>query len=223
MKEYPIETLLEATLFGAGKSLTIEELSGGLDRDSTSVEEGLATLQNTLKRRRGGALQLVKIGERWALEVKPKISQHLPGNAKTEIAPKLLKAAALIAYHQPMIQSRLVELLGQKAYDYVRELANLGLIERRRSGNTRKLSTTRRFSEVFGCPHTDRKKVRKWFREKVSEVGLTKGVERPIALEKTPEDGQMKLPLDELGFTGLSERATENMPEVEMESEIGAN
>ena len=146
MKEYPIETLLEATLFGSGKSLTVEELTEGLQKDAVAVEEGLLTLQNSLKRRRGGALQLVEIGGKWALEVKPKISQYLPGNAKTEIAPKLLKAAALIAYHQPMIQSRLVELLGQKAYDYVRELANLGLIERRRSGNTRKLTTTRRFS-----------------------------------------------------------------------------
>ena len=220
MKEYPIETLLEATLFGAGKSLTVEELAEGLQKDAVVVEEGLLTLQNSLKRRRGGALQLVEIGGKWALEVKPKISQHLPGNAKTEIAPKLLKAAALIAYHQPMIQSRLVELLGQKAYDYVRELANLGLIERRRSGNTRKLATTRRFSEVFGCPHTERKKVRKWFREKVSEVGLTKGVERPMALEQSSEDGQMKLPLEQLGFAGLTERADDNLLETGVESEL---
>ena len=51
--------------------------------------------------------------------------------------PKLLKAAALIAYHQPMPQSRLVELLGQKAYDYVRELAQHGMIDRRKDGNLR--------------------------------------------------------------------------------------
>ena len=84
--------------------------------------------------------------------------------AKTELPVKLLKAAALIAYHQPISQSRLVEFLGQKAYDYVRELAQYGMIDRRKDGNTRRLTTTRRFSESFGCPYTDRKKVKAWFR-----------------------------------------------------------
>ena len=49
-----------------------------------------------------------------------------------------------------------MEFLGQKAYDYVRELAQYG-IDRRKDGNTRRLTTTRRFSESFDVP-TDRKK-----------------------------------------------------------------
>ena len=90
---------------------------------------------------------------------------------------KLLKAASLIAYHQPMSQSRLVELLGQKAYDYVRELAQYGMIDRRKDGNTRRLTTTRRFSEAFGCPYTDRKKVKAWFREQVQKTGILDDLE----------------------------------------------
>jgi len=62
--------------------------------------------------------------------------------------------------------------VGQKAYDYVRELAQLGMVDRRKDGNTRRLATTRRFSEAFGCPHTDRKKVKAWFREQVQASGL---------------------------------------------------
>ena len=193
MKNPSIETLLEATLFGAGRSMTVEELSENLGVTSEEIDEGLASLNNTLKRRRGGALHLADISGRWAIEVKPSLADFLPQIAKPVVSEALLKTLSLIAYHQPMSQSRLVELIGQKAYDHVSSLSQLGLIDKRRDGNTRRLGTTRRFSETFGCPHVDRKKVRKWWREQVDAAGLTSGPQRPDAL--MPETGQMVLPI----------------------------
>lgn len=200
MTEVPIDTLLEATLFGAGRSMSVPELSTALGYDEDEMLDSLYSLRSTLKRRRGGALQVAEVGDRWAIEVKPDIASHLPKETKTEIPQKLLKAAALIAYHQPMPQSRLVELLGQKAYDYVRELAQLGMVDRRKDGNTRRLSTTRRFSETFGCPYTDRKKVKQWFREQVKTTGMFDGMEDAAVLKEESEiDGliQSTLPLGE--------------------------
>jgi len=200
MTEVPIDTLLEATLFGAGRSMSVSELSTALGYDEDEMLDSLYSLRSTLKRRRGGALQVAEVGDRWAIEVKPDIASHLPKETKTEIPQKLLKEAALIAYHQPMPQSRLVELLGQKAYDYVRELAQLGMVDRRKDGNTRRLSTTRRFSETFGCPYTDRKKVKKWFREQVKTTGMFDGMEDAAVLKEESEiDGliQSTLPLGE--------------------------
>ena len=184
MSELPLESLLEATLFGAGRSMTVDELSESLGYDSVEMIDSLNSLQATLKRRRGGALQIAEIGNRWAIEVKPQIADHLPKEARTEMPQKLLKAAALIAYHQPMAQSRLVELLGQKAYDYVRELAQLGMVDRRKDGNTRRLITTRRFSESFGCSFTERKKVKAWFREQVQSSGMLEGMVGSEALQE---------------------------------------
>ncbi|MEJ6562424.1 MAG: SMC-Scp complex subunit ScpB [Euryarchaeota archaeon] len=188
MSELPLDTLLEATLFGAGRSMTVTELSAALGYDDDEMLDSLYSLRSTLKRRRGGALQVAEVGDRWAIEVKPDIANHLPRETKTEIPQKLLKAAALIAYHQPMAQSRLVELLGQKAYDYVRELAQLGMVDRRKDGNTRRLITTRRFSEAFGCPYTERKKVKQWFREQVKGSGMLDGMADATVLE---EEGQI--------------------------------
>ena len=198
MSEIALETLLEATLFGSGKSLAVKDLSEALGYEEEEISEALVSLQGTLKRRRGGALRIVEIGGKWAIEVRSDVADHLPKETKTEMPKKLLKAAALIAYHQPMPQSRLVELLGQKAYDYVRELSQYGMIMRRRDGNTRRLTTTRRFSEAFGCPHTDLRKVRKWFREQVTEAGLFDGMESEV-LKDVGEDGliQSTLPLEE--------------------------
>ena len=187
MTELQLDTLLEATLFGAGKSMTVSELSESLGYDEDEMLDSLYSLRSTLKRRRGGALQIAEVGDRWAIEVKPDIAEHLPKEAKTELPKKLLKAASLIAYHQPMAQSRLIELLGQKAYDYVRELAQYGMIDRRKDGNTRRLTTTRRFSESFGCPYTDRKKVREWFRAQVQNTGLLDGL---VGKEVLKEEGQ---------------------------------
>ena len=197
MTEIPLATLLEATLFSAGRSLDITELSETLGYDAEEITESLKVLQSTIKRRRGGGLQVVEIGSKWALEVKPMIADHLPKETKSELPPKLLKAAALIAYHQPMPQSRLVELLGQRAYDHIRELAQAGLVGRRRDGNTRRLTTTRRFSEMFGCPHTDRKKVKAWFREMVVSSGMLSGMESKLALrDQADEDGSMQTTLE---------------------------
>lgn len=167
--------------------MTVSELSESLGYDEDEMLDSLYSLRSTLKRRRGGALQIAEVGDRWAIEVKPDIAEHLPKEAKTEIPKKLLKAASLIAYHQPMVQSRLIELLGQKAYDYVRELAQYGMIDRRKDGNTRRLTTTRRFSESFGCPYTDRKRVRQWFREQVQNTGLLDGL---VGKEVLKEEGQ---------------------------------
>ena len=155
VSELALETLLEATLFGSGKSLSVKDLSESLGYEEDEISEALTSLQGTIKRRRGGALRIVEIGGKWAMEVRSNVAEHLPKATKTEIPKELHKAAALIAYHQPMPQSRLVELLGQKPYDYVRELSQHGMIMRRRDGNTRRLTTTRRFTEAFGCPHTD--------------------------------------------------------------------
>ena len=198
VSELALETLLEATLFGSGKSLSVKDLSESLGYEEDEISEALTSLQGTIKRRRGGALRIVEIGGKWAMEVRSNVAEHLPKETKTEMPKKLLKAAALIAYHQPMPQSRLVELLGQKAYDYVRELSQHGMIMRRRDGNTRRLTTTRRFSEAFGCPPTDLRKVRKWFREQVTEAGMFDGMESEV-LKEVGEDGlvQSTLPFED--------------------------
>jgi segregation and condensation protein B len=187
MTELQLDTLLEATLFGAGRSMSVTELCDSLGYDEDEMLDCLYSLRSTLKRRRGGALQIAEVGDRWAIEVKPEIAEHLPKEAKTELPKKLLKAASLIAYHQPMSQSRLVELLGQKAYDYVRELAQYGMIDRRKDGITRRLTTTRRFSEAFGCPYTDRKKVKAWFREQVQKTGILDDLESSDVIKDESE------------------------------------
>ena len=172
VSEVDLRTLLEATLFGAGRSLSVDELAESMQTSQGEVQSNLESLQHTMKRRPGGALQLTSVSGRWVMEVKPKLANYIPSSFRTEVPQRLLAAAALIAYHQPMAQSQLVDMIGQRAYDHVRDLAHLGLIDRRRDGLSRRLTTTRRFAEMFGCPYAESKKVRKWFREHAANMGM---------------------------------------------------
>ena len=84
-----------------------------------------------------------------------------------------------------MAQSQLVDMLGQRAYEHVRDLAKRGLLDRRRDGLTRRLTTTRRFAEYFGCPEVEYRKVRSWFRQEAEKMGLTSA---QLAASLAPEE-----------------------------------
>jgi segregation and condensation protein B len=61
----------------------------------------------------------------------------------------MLKALALIAYEQPIKQSYVVKIRGNRVYDYMRKLEDLGLIERKAEGHTKILTTTAKFRQYF--------------------------------------------------------------------------
>ena len=49
MSEMPLETLIEATLFSSGKSMSVEELSTVLGYDEDEMLDCLGSLQATLR------------------------------------------------------------------------------------------------------------------------------------------------------------------------------
>ena len=63
MSEIPLETLLEATLFSAGRSMSLTDLSEKLGYEEEEISESMTNLQSTVKRRRNGGLQVVERGE----------------------------------------------------------------------------------------------------------------------------------------------------------------
>ena len=50
---------------------------------------------------------------------------------------------------------------------------------------TRRLTTTRRFAEYFGCPEVEYRKVRSWFRQEAEKMGLTSA---QLAASLAPEE-----------------------------------
>ena len=191
MTDPSIESIVEALLFCSGRSLKPSEISEQSGHPETVIIESLSNLQNQYRRRRDSALTVVEVGGRWSMEVHPRLSAYLPSELRGDIPDRLQRAAALIAFHQPMMQSDLVQMMGPIAYDYVRALARLGLVDRRRQGNSRRLRTTRYFAERFQCPHTEPKKVREWFRGQAEASGITSQNLVDSIRELDPDVGDM--------------------------------
>jgi|TARA_B110000495_G_C22757084_1_gene443387 segregation and condensation protein B len=206
LSEPELTTILEAIVFGAGRSMSISELSELTDKPKSEIETALHVLSSTIKRRKDCALQLTDVSGRWIFEVRPSLSPYLPESFRADIPQRLLPAAALIAYHQPMRQSQLVDMLGQRAYDHVRDLSNRGLIDRRRDGLTRRLTTTRRFAEYFGCPEVEFRKVRLWFREEANKMGLTSA---QLAASLAPDEQMTISEFSKEDASGVEVRAEE--------------
>src|SRR5205823_13580608 len=106
-----------------------------------------------------------------------------------------LKTAALIAYHQPLLQSDLFDMIGSKVYEHTKALEDLGLVNRKPSGRSLALTTTRYFAEFFGLKSTDREGIRKLMAEKAGVAYKERPEGTPA--EAGPEPAEDNPPSDE--------------------------
>ena len=160
------EFIIEAALFSAGKPLKLEELAEITKIDKNKLRKYLKNLVKDYNNRET-ALEIAKVGDKYAMLLKPDYTATTRGLADMEIPYKVLKTAALIAYHQPIKQSELQDMIGSKVYDHVKELVELRLIRAKESGRTKLLTTTKVFPEYFGIDTTNRDDIKKWLVKKV--------------------------------------------------------
>ncbi len=157
--------IVEAALYSAGKALTVEELVRVTGFDEATVKEHLRALARDY-RKRESALEVTQIGTRWTMQIRLEYTDRARPFAPPEIDRDLLKTAALIAYHQPILQSDLFDMIGEKVYEHTRALEDLKLITRKPSGRSLELTTTRYFAEFFGLKTTNREGIRKIMAER---------------------------------------------------------
>ncbi len=141
--------VVEAALFAAGKPLLVEEIVETTGLRESDVKQGMQELVKEYESR-DTVLEVGKAGTKWGMQVKSRASEPAAKFAPMEIPAKTLKTLALIAFHQPLKQSVLVEMVGSKAYDHVHELHERGLVKTREEGQTKILHVTSLFPEYFG-------------------------------------------------------------------------
>ena len=157
--------LVEAALFSAGKALTPEELARTTRLEPDVIREHLRALSKEYTKRES-AIEVAQIGTKWTMQIRSDYSERARAFAPPEIDRDLLKTAALIAYHQPLLQSDLFDMIGSKVYEHTKGLEDLGLINRKPSGRSLALTTTRYFAEFFGLKSTDREGIRRLMAQK---------------------------------------------------------
>jgi segregation and condensation protein B len=157
--------VVEAALFSAGRPVAVEEVSQSTGLAVENVRELLKGLASEYDSR-GSAIEVAKVGEKWTMQIRMEYTDRARAFAPPEIPNDLLKTAALIAYHQPILQSDLFDMIGSKVYEHTQTLESMNLINKRPSGRSFELTTTRYFVEFFGLKETNREGIRRLLAEK---------------------------------------------------------
>ncbi len=141
--------IIEAALFSAGKSITVEELSEATGLDRRTVRKAAKELIDEYSGR-DTSLVVTKTATGFALEVRAKYARYTMKLAEQEIPRMALKTLAIIAFHQPIKQSKLKMMIGGRAYEDVKVLREMGLITVKPDGRSFRLETSGRFPDYFG-------------------------------------------------------------------------
>ena len=175
--------VVDGVLFSADRPLRIIDIEEATGFERGHVRKAVRRLASDY-RRRNTSLEVVKAGNRWTMQVRNEYTPSARNVAAPEIDPKYLRTLALIAYHQPVLQSDLQEMIGPKVYDHVRELKALGLINAKRKGATKELTTTQKFPEYFGIESAKREDIKKFMADR---VGIELEPPTPAAVPEPPE------------------------------------
>ena len=162
--------LIEALLFSSGKPFSIKELGEALGLEPEIVRKHLKRLRGFYGKR-NTSIEVAKVGSKFCLQVKREYLKDTTQFVQTKIPRKLLKTLAYIAYYQPIKQSEMVNSMGPRIYDEVKKLKEFGLIHRKRSGNTKILTTTSKFPEYFGIGTSTKDGIKQWLRERLGIPG----------------------------------------------------
>ena len=151
MEESEQKRVAEAALFMSPDAIGIEELMRVMQtEDRELVIRILEELMSDLNARNTG-LEIVKVEKKYRMKVKDNYSHHVSHLAvDTEFSKATLRTLGLIAVKQPVRQSIVVRIIGNKAYDYIKLLAEKGFIKAKKQGNTKIIETTPKFESYFG-------------------------------------------------------------------------
>ncbi len=174
--------LIEASLYAAGRPLTIEEISNKLEISKKKVEELINEVAFDYLER-STALVIAQIGDRYQMQIKPeyteKVSKFAKGGA---IAERYLRTLTIIALKQPILKSSVIKLRGTGAYEHVKYLIDNGFIDAVKKGRTHELTTTDKYSDMFGLPKdkTELKRVM------IKQLGVEEvaSIEQPEVIEE---------------------------------------
>jgi segregation and condensation protein B len=147
-KELEAQEKVEASLFIAGKFLNIQELVMLTDVNPLMLKEILHRLE---KKYSEGAIRLIHRNNSWKMDVAEKYHSIVNklATGSTEFTKAEQETLAVIAYKQPIKQSVVIKIRGNKAYEHIHKFIETGLVVGKREGHTKILSLSEDFYEYF--------------------------------------------------------------------------
>ena len=164
------KALVEGALFVSGRPLSVKEISKALGIKSLDYIEKLIELIAAEYAERNSAIEIVRVlGDKYVMQVKQEYSQRvIQLMPRPDLRTGELKTLALIAYLQPIEQSKLVKLRGSQVYEHVKRLLEMGLVYAEPYERTKILGTTKKFAELYGFPENDPLIIKEAFKKVVN-------------------------------------------------------
>jgi segregation and condensation protein B len=181
---------LEAILFASGKAMTTEALMDVIEEtNKKEVKQALKKLKESYDKR-GSAVMLLEQEDAWKLTVREK---YLPLVRKivadTELPKTVLETLAVIAWKSPILQSNVIKVRTNKAYEHIDLLERLGFITRKKEGRSFRISLAEKFFEYFDVREGD---IRTMFKD-------AKGIEKELENEQAKKSQEQDIATDAEG------------------------
>jgi segregation and condensation protein B len=191
-----LKNQLEAILFSIGKKISIEELSRLCKiTNQRIIESKLQELKQDYEQKES-SLMLVSEKDNWKLTVRERHLSLVKNLAiDTELNKSVTETLAMIAFKYPVMQSDIIKIRSNKAYDHIKELEEMQFLEKVRNGRTYQIKLTKKFFEYFDLPEEKVKDQFKNFEdaEKVIEEKETEIIQQKKEIEQTIKEAKEKL------------------------------
>ena len=147
--------LIEAALYVAGRPLDLKTLSRIIGSRSHRKARELARVLMKEYEKRNTSLEILELeDQRFVLQLKTEYASKV---RRLAVRPLLtdgpLRTLAYIAFKQPVSQKQVIAARGSHAYKHLRQLIEMGLVERERRGRNKILRATEYFADYFGLSH----------------------------------------------------------------------
>ena len=141
---------IEAALFISGRFLNMQDLIKLTDLNPLLIKELMQKLNEKYSSDET-AIALVEKDSSWKMDVKQEYVHMINklATGSSEFTKAEQETLAIIAYKQPVKQSVIVNIRGNKAYDHVKGFISLGLVKSKRVGHTIELQLSDDFYEYF--------------------------------------------------------------------------
>ncbi len=154
----PMEPILaEAALFMSPEAVPLEALMKVIGTEShAKARRAMDEIMEAFNGR-NESLEIIRTqDDRYHMRVCNQYAGRVQHFAvTTDLSRAVLRTLAIVAYKQPIRQSIIVKMRGNKAYDHIKQLEDEGFIRRTKESNTYSIETTKKFEEYFGPPVKD--------------------------------------------------------------------
>lgn len=141
---------LEAVFFVSARFLNMQELISYTDLNPIILRELIEKLQDKYDEA-DSAIEIIEKNEMWKMDVRPAyygIINKLAGG-RSEFTKAEQETLGIIAFKQPIKQSVIIKIRGNKAYEHVKKFVDLGLVKKKKVGHTNELSLADDFYDYF--------------------------------------------------------------------------